>query len=112
MRSSTPSASRSADGQPVSRCTCCPGAAALTQARTQGSPSTFSMQFGQSPVRQYSPRRRWYLNDRENTRTPARYSAEATLSPGSTGISRPSKSSASFKVKSKSGALWVVKRVN
>ena len=51
------------------------------------------MQFGQSPVRQYSPRRRWNLNERENVRTPARNSAEAIVSPGSSATRRPSKSS-------------------
>ena len=38
------------------------------------------------------PRRRWYFSDRESVRTPARYSAEATLSPSSNGTDCPSNS--------------------
>src|SRR4051794_22783157 len=50
------------------------------------------MQFGQSPVMQYRPRRRWYFSDREKVRTPARNSADATVSPSSKGTGFPSKS--------------------
>src|SRR5437879_2170756 len=60
------------------------------QARTPGSPSTFIMQFGQSPVMHEGPRRRWYFSDRVNVRIPARNNAEATVSPGSTATRRPS----------------------
>ena len=59
---------------------------------TAGSPSTVTRQFGQSPVPQYRPRRRWYFSDRESVRTPARYSADATLSPSSNGSDLPSNS--------------------
>lgn len=61
--------------------------------RTPGTSSTVTRQFGQSPVPQNRPRRRWYFKDRENVRIPARYSADAIVSPSSTGIRfRPSRS--------------------
>ena len=53
----------------------------VTQARTVGSPSTSTRQFGHWPEQHISPRGRWYLNEREKTRTPASYSAEAIVSP-------------------------------
>src|SRR4029450_4042420 len=65
------------------------------QARTPGSPSTFTRQLGQSPVRQNGARRRWYFSDRVKVRTPARYSALATVSPGSTSTRPPSNRSPS-----------------
>ena len=50
-------------------------------ARTVGTPSTSTRQLGHWPLQHRRPRGRWYLNERENTRTPAAYSAEATVSP-------------------------------
>src|SRR5438093_1542650 len=95
-RSVTCNRSCSADGQPDSRRTVCPSRASVVHARTPGSPSTLTRQFGQSPLRHDSPRRRWCFSDRVNVRTPARYSALATVSPASTGTRRPSNSSASL----------------
>jgi hypothetical protein len=40
------------------------------QARTPGAPSTATRQFGHWPAQHMSPRRRWYLNERENVRCP------------------------------------------
>jgi hypothetical protein len=42
-----------------------------------------------------SPRRRWYFSDRVKVRIPARYNADATVSPGSTATRRPSNRRAS-----------------
>ncbi len=69
-----------------------PGPASRTSGRrAPRRPS--ARQFGQSPVPQYSPRRRWYFKDRENVRIPDRYSADAIVSPSSTVIRfRPSRS--------------------
>ena len=44
-------------------------------------PSTVIMQFGQLPEQQSSPRGRWYLKLRENTRRPEAKSAEPIVSP-------------------------------
>jgi hypothetical protein len=49
--------------------------------RTFGTPSTVIMQFGQLPEQQRSPRGRWYLKLRENTRRPEAKSAEPIVSP-------------------------------
>ena len=46
------SASRSVDGQPVSRTTRIPSRAGVTHARSPGIPSTVTRQFAQSPVPQ------------------------------------------------------------
>ena len=45
-------------------------ATGVVHERTAGTPSTVIRQFGQSPVPQYRPRRRWYFSDRVNVRTP------------------------------------------
>jgi hypothetical protein len=51
------------------------------QARTFGTPSTSTRQFGHRPAQQRSPRGRWYLKLRLTIRTPAAWSAEPTVSP-------------------------------
>src|SRR5438309_2011859 len=81
------------EGQPLARMTRCPSTARVTHERTPGSPFTFSAQLGQSPVRQYSPRGLRYLNERAKMRTPARYNADAIVSPASMTTRRPSNSS-------------------
>ena len=58
-----------------------PSRSGSTQTRTFGTPSTVIMQFGQCPEQQSSPRRRWYLNERENTRRPFAKSADPIVSP-------------------------------
>ena len=65
--------------------------AGVTHARTPGTPSTLTRQFGQSPLTQYRPRRRWYFSDRVNVRTPPRYIAAPTVSPSSIATRLPSK---------------------
>ena len=58
-----------------------PGSIGVTHARTVGWPSTSTRQFGHWPEQHIRPRRRWYLNERENTRVPSANSAEAMVSP-------------------------------
>ena len=50
-------------------------------ARTPGAPSTETRQFGHWPLQHIRPRRRWYLNERENVRQPFAKRAEAIVSP-------------------------------
>jgi hypothetical protein len=93
MRSITDNASRSVEGHPVSRSTRMPSSAEVTQARSPGISSTVTMQFAQSPVTQYRPRRRCDLSERLNVRTPARKAAEPIVSPSWISMRRPSKRS-------------------
>ncbi len=67
-----------------------PSLTGSTHARAPGAPSTATMQFGQCPAQQNSPRRRWYLKLRENVRRPAAYSAEPIVSPSNASTGLPS----------------------
>ena len=64
-------ASRSSDGQALMCSTCMPSSIGVMQARTAGSPSTWTRQLGHWPLQHSRPRGRWYLNERENTRMPS-----------------------------------------
>ena len=64
-------ASKSSEGTAFWWVTRIPSRTGSTQARTPGSPSTVTRQFAQAPEQHSSPRRRWYLNERENVRRPA-----------------------------------------
>ena len=75
------SRSRSSDGQAFTGSTAIPSRIGVMQARAVGSPSALTMQFGHWPAQQSRPRGRWYLKERESTRTPEACSAEAMVSP-------------------------------
>src|SRR5207344_3631464 len=73
--------SKSSDQRTFCPSTTAPSRIGSTHVRTFGTPSTVIMQFGQWPEQQRSPRGRWYLNERENTRFAAANAAEAMVSP-------------------------------
>src|SRR5256885_3734160 len=58
-----------------------PSSSGTRQARRLGTPSTRSRHCPQLPAKQKGPRGRWYLIERVKVVTPARRSAEATVSP-------------------------------
>ena len=83
---------RSRSREPTTFCafTTVPSRGGRTQTRTFGTPSTVIMQFGHWPEQQSSPRRRWYLKLRPNTRRPAAKSAEPIVSPANARTGSPS----------------------
>src|SRR5207344_2344019 len=81
--------SKSRDQRTFWPSTTAPSRIGSVQTRTFGTPSTVIWQFGQWPEQQRSPRGRWYLNERENTRFPAAKAADAIVSPSKPVIFQP-----------------------
>ena len=77
--------SNSSDGSAFMCSTRMPSRTGSVQARTPGAPSTETRQLGHCPAQHSSPRRRWYLNEREKVRWPPANSADPIVSPSKPG---------------------------